>query len=112
MGVLKMRNKEYDFIGNFKFIIIISLSIFLVGTISNIIFGTKLDINFKGGTIISYSHTGNINENKAADYVKKALGKSVTVSSSEDFIKHTKSLTVTLIGDMSLNTDQQKKITD
>ena len=48
--------KNFDFVANLKKMLIISLCIMLVGVACNIIFGTDLDISFKGGTQIRYSY--------------------------------------------------------
>ena len=48
--------KNFDFVANLKKMLIISLCIMLVGVACNVIFGTDLDISFKGGTQIRYSY--------------------------------------------------------
>ena len=48
--------KKFDFVANLKKMLIISLCIMLVGVVCNVIFGTDLDISFKGGTQIRYSY--------------------------------------------------------
>ena len=55
--------KDLNFIGRSKIFFGISLAIILIGIICNFIFGTTLDIQFKGGAIISYSFTGDVDEN-------------------------------------------------
>ncbi|MBR2151730.1 MAG: hypothetical protein IJ944_00390 [Clostridia bacterium] len=49
--------KMYNFYGKRNLFLYISLGIILCGIIVNIILGTELDINFKGGTIFSYNYT-------------------------------------------------------
>ena len=48
--------KTLNFIGKSKIFFGISLSIIAIGLICNIIFGATLNIQFKGGTIISYNY--------------------------------------------------------
>lgn len=55
-------NKEFDFIKNRKVCAIIAACVLLFGLVFNIIFGVKLDTNFKGGTIYTYSFNGEMDE--------------------------------------------------
>ena len=48
-----MLKKGFNFIGNIKKYIIVSIAIMLVGVIATAIFGPVLDIQFKGGTKLS-----------------------------------------------------------
>lgn len=45
--------KVIDFVGKRKIFFGISITIFVIGIICNIIFGTNLDIQFTGGTIVN-----------------------------------------------------------
>ena len=67
-------NKEFDFIKNRKVCAIIAACVLLFGLVFNIIFGVKLDTNFKGGTIYTYSFNGEMDEDGvkaiAADVLK------------------------------------------
>ena len=48
--------KNFDFVGHLKLFGVIALAVLLFGGIFNVIFGTKLDVAFKGGTLIRYSY--------------------------------------------------------
>ena len=50
-----MREFKIDFNKALKPVLIIYIALFLVGTIMAVVFGVDLDINFSGGTKISYS---------------------------------------------------------
>lgn len=58
----------------------ISISIVLVGLICNIIFGTKLDISFKGGAALTYSYSGNVDAQNVEKNVEKAVGRDASVN--------------------------------
>ena len=45
--------KSLNFVGKFKIFLTISVAIILLGAIVNIAFGTELDVDFKGGTILT-----------------------------------------------------------
>jgi preprotein translocase subunit SecF len=63
-----------DFIGKRKIYYTISLSLIAIGILVSLILGVKMDIQFKGGTIIQYSYTGNLDKDKAAEIATKTLG--------------------------------------
>ncbi|HCC00659.1 MAG TPA: protein translocase subunit SecF [Ruminococcaceae bacterium] len=54
-----------DFIGKRWIFYTISLTIIVIGILISSIFGVKLDIQFKGGAIIQYSYSGQINQSTA-----------------------------------------------
>ncbi|MBQ4237890.1 MAG: hypothetical protein II698_01145, partial [Ruminococcus sp.] len=64
--------KDLNFIGKSKVFFGISLAIIAIGLICNIIFGATLDIQFKGGTIVNYSYTGEIDQEALKDAIQTA----------------------------------------
>ena len=50
-----MKKFSIKFYQHRKIYIGISLAIFAVGIICNLIFGTELDIDFRGGALVEYS---------------------------------------------------------
>ncbi len=103
--------KAWNFVGNFKIFATISILVVLAGLIMNIIFGTRLDINFKGGARITYSYTGEVDRNAARDAIQNATGQDATVTQSTDMTDQSTNLVVTLPGDKSLSTDMMGDIT-
>ena len=103
--------KTWNFVGNFKIFATISILVVLAGLIMNIIFGTRLDINFKGGARITYSYTGEVDLNAARDAIQNATGQDATVTQSTDMTDQSTNLVVTLPGDKSLSTDMMGDIT-
>ncbi|MEG6572842.1 protein translocase subunit SecF [[Clostridium] cellulosi] len=98
-----------DFVGKRKIYYIISLSIIIIGILASFIFGVKLDIQFKGGTIIKYSYSGTLDRLKAEDVAKSVL-KDAQISSkiNEDFVTHNKTLVLEI--DRSLNNETQASL--
>lgn len=68
--------KFYD--NRWKFYII-SLSIFVLGIIMLFVNGVKLDIQFKGGAIISYSYENELEPSEVRNIVMETLGRDVEV---------------------------------
>ena len=64
--------KQFDFFASRKIFFCISLGIILIGIVCNFIFGTTLDIQFKGGAIISYEYSGELDKNAFESLVQKA----------------------------------------
>lgn len=110
--------KTLDFIGKRKIFYGISLTIIAIGLICNIIFGVTLDIQFKGGTIISYNYVGEIDDAKLQDTIQKATpDHTVTFTVTKDIMNNTAdaeayTVSIEFSGNESIETDLQKSITD
>lgn len=65
--------KNFDFIAKRKIFCIISVAILLIGLIFNVIFGTELDISFKGGTELPYSYTGELSQEAVEEIVRDEI---------------------------------------
>lgn len=98
--------KQFDFIKNRKYIFAISIGLLLIGLIFNFIFGTNLDIQFKGGTMVSYTYNGTINVSEADSVIQDAIGMPVNVQASEDRMTESQKLVVNLANDTELTTEQ------
>lgn len=107
-----MRNKRtIDFVGKFKFFVIIPLAVILVGVIMNIVSGVSLDINFSGGTKLSYSYTGDVDTKAAEKAIKGSLSKyDVSVSQNQNYTTNTSSLVVSVLGNKGLISEEIEKI--
>lgn len=110
--------KDLNFIGRSKIFFGISLAIILIGIICNFIFGTTLDIQFKGGAIISYSFTGDIDENALKDTIQTATPNNVvTFTVSKDIMNNTETddayvIDINFSGENAIDTATQQTITD
>lgn len=108
--------KQIDFFGSRKIFFGISLAIILVGIVFNFIFGTQLDIQFKGGTILSYYYTGEIDQKPLEDLIQKATpDNQVTFTYSEELASvnsDTKSsvISVQFSGETTISPDLEKDI--
>ncbi len=98
--------KQFDFIKNRKYIFAISIGLLLIGLIFNFIFGTNLDIQFKGGTMVSYTYNGTINVSEADSVIQDAIGMPVDVQASEDRMTESQKLVVNLANATELTTEQ------
>ena len=92
-----MKNKSFDFIKNRKYFLIGYAAIILAGIIVFSIFGANLSIDFKGGTVFTYSYSGNIDLNDAEKVISDTLSRDVTVTESKGYNSESKNLVVMLI---------------
>lgn len=109
--------KDLNFIGRSKIFFGISLGIILIGIICNFIFGTTLDIQFKGGAIVSYSFTGVVDESTLKDTIQTATPENtVTFTVSQDIMNNTETqdayvIDINFSGEDAIETEQQDVIT-
>ena len=76
---------------------------------SGIGLGGRMDIQFKGGTIIKYSYTGEIDIGKVKEEADKALGASTTVLNNVD-LANTSKRQVVIELDQKVSSEKQEKL--
>ena len=92
--------KEMNFIAMRKTAVIVSLCIFAVGILFNIIFGTGMDISFSGGTLVRYSYSGDLNADAVDAAAKAVLGDGVETTLEN--VDNTDVVSITLANEISL----------
>lgn len=89
----------------------ISLGLFVIGLLFNLIFGAELDIDFRGGALVQYSYTGEVDQETVDQAVEDAIGRSVTVTLTDGIgNQEGNTLTVSLSGSDGISLDEQKAI--
>jgi SecD/SecF fusion protein len=91
---------------------IISGLIFLFGIVGCFIFGVKLDTQFTGGAVLSYSVSDEADTGKIQSAIEKQTNRPVTVQIKEDNMTGLKRLSVTLAGNSGMSPEDQKDVTD
>lgn len=66
-----MSGKKIDFFGKRKVFFGISIGLILIGIVFNCIFGINLDIQFSGGSLVSYTYNGNVDESELKSLVQE-----------------------------------------
>lgn len=99
----------FDFIGKKKIFFILSSSLIVLTILASLFMGVELDIQFKGGSIVTYGYTGELNLEDVASTIESTLGQQVSVQKNEG---ETQMLLVTLADDSSLSIDSQSAMTD
>lgn len=111
-----MKDKMLDFYGKRKIFFGISLGIIAIGIIFNIIFGVSLDIQFSGGSMISYSYSGEVNEEEMKALIQeKTPDDKVTFTISKDIAGNSENgdgytVTVQFSGTDAISTETQSEI--
>lgn len=106
-----MANKTINTKKIFKFVIIAYAILIVAGIIMTVTFGPKLDINFSGGTKISYSYEGEIAESDFKDTVATALDKEFSIGKNTSLAGDVNSYVITLAGKNSVSAEVQENIT-
>ncbi len=105
-----MANKTLNTKKWFKVTAIIYAILIVVGIIITITLGPKLDINFSGGTKISYSYEGQIAEKDFTKTVDGALDKEFTVGKNTSLAGDVNSYVITLAGKDAISTEAREKL--
>lgn len=94
--------KQFDFVGRKKIFAAISIGIIVVGVLFNILFGTQLDIEFKGGTLLQFSYENTIDEAELKDFVAQQLPGAECQTINND-VSDTNLISISLAEDIDLD---------
>lgn len=104
--------KAIDFFALRKIFFGVSLAIVVIGIICNFIFGTTLDIQFSGGSMLKYTYSGEVNSAELERMIQDATPDNiVTFSRSQDLVNGTNKITVQFSGEEAITTEVQEKLT-
>ena len=103
--------RKFDFNKAFLKVIIIYLAIFVAGAICAGIFGIDLDINFRGGTKISYAYTDEIADKDIESVVNEKIKAKYTLTKSTSIAGDTKTFEISLVGKDALSAEDQEALT-
>ena len=106
-----MANKTINTKKWFKITVIAYAILIVAGIIMTVTFGPKLDINFSGGTKISYSYEGDVAEKDFKDTVATVLDKKFSVGQNTSLAGDVNSYVITLAGKDSIPAEVQENIT-
>ena len=90
----------------------ISLTLIIIGIIFIFINGVSLDIQFSGGSKITYNYKGDISLTEAESLVQNTLGRTATAQQTVGLEDETHSLVLSLGGKQSITTEDQDKLTE
>ena len=109
-----MKKFNIKFYENRKIYFGITIALFVIGIIYNIIFGTTLDIQFKGGAMLDYTYTGEISTSDVESIVEDVTGQNVDIRVYSSMVDtngaNTNGMSITFAGTDSITVDQQDAI--
>ena len=103
--------KVYDFCSKKRLILGVVIAVLVVCLAGAIIRGIHLAIEFKGGTLITYTYQGDINTNDVASNVKDIIGTPVVVRTGESLDSGGKQITISFTSEEGLTADRQTELT-
>lgn len=104
---------NFDFIGKRKLFFTISIVMVAFSILSTFIFGVDLDIQFKGGTIITYVYDGDLNCDDFTNDAKDILGGiGVKYTTGVDFSSGKNNIQLSLTSNSGLSSDKQFELTN
>ncbi len=99
-----------DFVGKKKIFFSISIALMAIILISTFIFGVNLAIEFKGGTLITYSYSGELDKGEFQSLVESTLGESVSLQESADIRTGKNNLVISLASTSGISSEQQSAL--
>lgn len=108
----KNNKKSYDFYGKRKIFLIISLSLIAVTILAALILNIDVSIEFKGGTIINYKYSGEIDENGIKSSIEEIINTTVNTTIGENVSTGEANITISFTSKNGLTADRQAEITD
>ena len=105
--------KEFkiDFIGKRKIFDVISCALILVALLVSVIFGVKMDINFTGGAMLTYSYSGDVDADSVVGLVEDTIGQEAEIRLSSDIASGQESMVISLSGTDGLTVEQEQQVT-
>jgi len=109
--------KNFDFNKPLKWVLIAYAALAVLGIVIGVIFGVKLDTNFKGGTVITYDYTysdkvADINADDVEAIAKEVFGTDANVAKGSSIAGGTYTVTITLAKNKAVTTENQEKLTN
>lgn len=104
--------KEFDFLKNKKVFFIIPVAIAVITIITALVIGVPVDIEFKGGTMLTYSYDGTINPSDVKAEVEKLNLGTVGVTTGSAFGSDMETVQVSFASDNGLTADVQVQVSD
>lgn len=105
-----MFEPKFNFLKNSKLYYIISGAIVAITILVTVIFGVKVDIEFKGGSIATYSYVGEVKVSDVEKIVKDATGFNPSVRLSQNSVTDKQNIVISIAEE--IDNETQIKMTD
>ena len=104
--------KQIAFMKNRKIYFGISIGLVVLTVLATLIFGVNLDIQFKGGTIITYSHAGDLDGGAFQKAIEEKLGQKVNIQEQTNVATGNMNYVVSLTSADGLSVEDQGALTE
>ena len=104
--------KIYDFCSKKKMILAIVICVAVALVAGIVIRGVNFAIEFKGGTVLTYDYTGDLDTNAVQSSIGEIVSVPVSVRSGESLDSGGKQITVSFTSEEGLNADRQHELTE
>ncbi len=102
-----MKNWNINFFAYRKYYFTISIMLIVVTLACALVFGINLDIQFKGGALLTYSYTGDIDASAFQKAAEKVLGQSVSMQESTDIATGKQNIVLSLPTSEGIDAERQ-----
>ncbi len=107
-----MQNNKFDFLKNKKIFFIIPIAIAVITIVTALIIGVPVDIEFKGGTMLTYSYKGTIDVNSVKSTVEEMNLGTVGVTTGSAFGSDLETVQIAFASDLGLTAEVQAQVTE
>lgn len=104
--------KAYNFCGKKKMILGIVIGVLIALILGIVIRGVNFAIEFKGGTMLTYSYSGEIDTKAVEAVVKESVDTPINVRMGKDVNTGDKQFTISFTSEEGFNADKQAALTD
>ncbi len=105
-------NKTFDVVGKKKYFYIFSIAVIAAAIILTFVMGMNIAIEFKGGTIITYSYNGTIDETKVASTATGVVNQPCNATLGESLADGMKTISLSFPSSKGLSAEVQSTLTD
>ncbi|NCB00509.1 MAG: protein translocase subunit SecF, partial [Clostridia bacterium] len=104
--------RKISFYQNRRWFFLLSAIFMIAGILVSLIFGIKMDITFKGGSIVKYAYEGTVDLDQAQSVVAAAIQNEVTIQETTNLGDNKTFLVVNVAGSSALSPDEQIALKD
>ena len=104
--------RKISFYQNRRWFFLLSAIFMIAGILVSLIFGIKMDITFKGGSILKYAYEGTVDLDQAQSVVSAAIQNEVTIQETTNLGDNKTFLVVNVAGSSALSPDEQIALKD
>lgn len=110
-GKTEVVNKPLAIVKNRKRFFAFSTVILIAIVVVSLIFGVQMDVQFKGGAIITYSYNGDLDTSAAQSVINETLESSATLQTGTNTATGGNTLTITMPGRTTVTVEQIEELT-